>query len=99
MTQFYIVEIQQYANGEYGHIVHYVFDEDEVKARNKADSKYYEVLSACAISELPCHSAILFSTEGFPLMHGCYKHEVAPVVPEEPIEKEPEEEASEVEGE
>ena len=27
MTQFYVVEIQQYANGEFGHIVHYVFAE------------------------------------------------------------------------
>lgn len=99
MTQFYIVEIQQYANGEFGHIVHFAWDENEVIARNKADSKYYEVLSACAISNLPCHSVILFSTEGFPLMHGCYKHEVTPVVPDEEIPEEPIEEPSEVEGE
>ena len=75
VTQFYIVEIQQYANGEFGHIVHYAFDENPTKARLKADSKYYEVLSAAAISNLPCHSAIMFSTEGFPLMHEFYKHE------------------------
>ena len=91
MTQFYIVEIQQYSNGDFGHIVHWAFDENPDRAREKADSKFYEVLSACAISELPLHSAILFNTEGFPLDHKCYKHEVAPV---EPIE-----EPSEVEGE
>ena len=102
MTQFYIVEIQQYANGDFGHIVHWAYDDNPDRAREKADSKFYEVLSACAISELPLHSAILFSTEGFPLDHKCYKHEVAPVVPdapEEPIEEEPAEEPSEVEGE
>lgn len=74
MTQFYVVEIQQYANGEYGHIVHYVFDEDAEKARLKGEAKYHEVLAAAAVSELPTHAAIMFSTEGFPIMHQCYKH-------------------------
>ena len=78
MTQFYIVEVQQYANGEFGHIVHYAYDSDPDKARLKGESKYHEVLAAAAVSELPCHSAIMFSTEGFPIMHQCYKHE-APV--------------------
>lgn len=76
MYQNYVVEIQQYANGEYGHIVHYAYDADAEQARLKAESKYYEVLAAAAVSNLPCHSAILFTTEGFPLMHQCYKHVV-----------------------
>ena len=42
--QFYVVEVQQYANGEYGHIVHYAFDADQEKARLKGESKYHEVL-------------------------------------------------------
>ncbi len=75
MTQFYIVEIQQYANGDYGHIVHFAYDADPEKARLKGEAKYYEVLAAAAVSELPTHSAIMFSTEGFPIMHQCYKHE------------------------
>ncbi len=75
MTQYYIVEIQQYENGEYGHIVHFAYDADADKARLKAEAKFYEVLSAAAVSELPEHSAILFSSEGFPIMHQCYKHE------------------------
>ena len=25
MNQFYIIEIQQYANGEFGHIIHFDF--------------------------------------------------------------------------
>lgn len=78
MTQFYIVEVQQYINGEYGHIVHYAYDTDPDKARLKGESKYHEVLSAAAVSNLPTHSAIMFSTEGFPLLHQCYKHEPAP---------------------
>lgn len=77
VTQFYIVEIQQYANGEYGHIVHYAYDEDPDKARLKGESKYHEVLAAAAISELPSHAAILFNTQGQPIMNRCYTHPMA----------------------
>lgn len=76
MTQFYIVEVQKYADGSFGHLVHYAYDENPDVARLKGESKYYEVLSAAAVSEIPEHSAIMFSTEGFPIMHQCYKHEV-----------------------
>lgn len=78
MYQYYIVEIQQYPSGEFGHLVHYAFDEDQSKARLKGDRKYYEVLSAAAVSGLPSHAAIMFSTEGFPIMNQCYKHEPEP---------------------
>lgn len=74
MTQIYIVEIQQYANGEFGHLVHYAYDEDPMQARLKAESKYHEVLSAAAISGLPTHAAIMFDTKGRPLMYQCYNH-------------------------
>ena len=74
MTQFYVLEIQQYANGEYGHIVHFAADENPDKARNKGDAKYYEVLSAAAVSELPSHSAVLVASDGTPIMNKCYTH-------------------------
>lgn len=89
MYQYYIVEIQQYQNGEFGHLVHYAYDEDKDKARLKGESKYHEVLAAAAISELPSHAAIMFNTDGFPLMNQCYKHEPEP---EPKPETEPEEE-------
>lgn len=93
MTQYYILEIQQYASGEYGHIVHYAFDEDPTKARLKAESKYHEVLAAAAVSELPSHAAVLIATNGNKVMNQCYLH---PVVTPEP---EPEEEPTEPETE
>ena len=89
--QYYIVEIQQYANGEYGHIVHWAFDANADKARLKGEAKFHEVLAAAAVSELPTHSAIMFSTEGFPIMHQCYKHAVAQPAPEPEVEPTPEE--------
>ena len=82
MTQFYVVEIQTYANGEYGHLVHYVYDEDPDMARLKGESKYHEVLAAAAVSALPAHAAIMFSTEGFPIMNQCYKHAAVPAAAE-----------------
>lgn len=84
MYQYYVVEIQQYQNGEFGHLVHYAYDEDQNKARLKGESKYYDVLSAAAVSDLPSHAAIMFSTEGFPIMNQCYKHEPEPEPEAEP---------------
>ena len=74
--QFYVFEIQKYADGTYGHIVHFAYDEDRTKARLKAEAKYHEVLAAAAVSELPEHSAALLSSEGRLLMNQSYKHEV-----------------------
>lgn len=41
----------------------------------EAESKYYSVLAAAAISKVPVHSAIIVSEEGFPVKHQCYKHQ------------------------
>lgn len=89
MYQYYIIEIQKHANGEYGHIIHWAYDADADRARMKAESKYHEVLAAAAVSELPQHAASLLASDGTCLMHQCYMH--APVTPEPEPEPEPEE--------
>ena len=43
--------------------------------REQAESAYYAVLSAAAISSVPVHSVILITEEGYPLMNGHYTHE------------------------
>ena len=78
LTQYYIVEIIQYQSGEYGHLVHYVWDADPVQARLKADSKYFEIMAAAAISSTLKHSAIIISDESEPILHQCYKHDIGP---------------------
>jgi len=88
MNQFYIIEIQQYTNGEFGHIVHFAFDENATKARLKAEAKYHEVLASAAVSELPQHSATLLTSDGRAVMNQCYRHEIVQPEPEE--ESEPE---------
>lgn len=77
MYQFYIVEIKKNTQGEFEHEVFWVYDADVTKAQQKGESKYYEVMSRAAVSEFSEHSAILFSSQGFPLMHGCYTHGTA----------------------
>lgn len=79
MYQYYIMEIQQYQTGEYGDIKHFAYDEDQDTARMKAESKYHEVLSAAAISDCLTHSAILFTAEGVPVLHQCYRHKAQEV--------------------
>ena len=84
--QYYILEIQKNTAGEYGHIVHWAYDEDETQARLKAESKYHSVLAAAAISELPQHSATLITSDGMCIMNQCYEHNIPvpePIIPDE----------------
>lgn len=78
MFQNYVVEIKKYKNGEFEHNVQWTWDEDADKAMLKAESKFHEILAAAALSDTAYHAAILFTSEGFPMKHECYKHEVAP---------------------
>lgn len=39
----------------------------------QAESKFYSTLTS-AVNEIPIHSAIIVSEEGFPVKHQCYKH-------------------------
>ena len=81
LYQYYIVEVQKYADGSYGHIVHIAYDEDPDKARLKGDAKYYEILSAAAISTLPQHAVSLLAATGRAVDSKCYYHDA--VTPEE----------------
>ena len=84
---FIIQEIQTDANNNV------TFLPQVVKATQaEAESEYYIKLGYAAISSVPVHAVIMYTHEGFPLMHGVYKHEVqpepTPVEPEEPEEPE-----------
>ena len=91
MYQYYIIEIQKHANGEFGHIVHWAYDENADRARLKAEAKYHEVLAAAAVSDLPQHAAALLASDGAEIMRQCYRHAAQAAVPEESEEEIPEE--------
>ena len=81
MYQFYTVEIKKTHAGEFEHDVQWHWDEDATKAQHKAESKFHEILSRAAISGDTYieHSAIIFSSEGFPIANHCYKHEAVTI--------------------
>lgn len=72
MFQYYVIELQQYHDGSYGHLVHPVWDAEDRQARLKGESKYFEVLAAAALSGLPRHGAILITSAGEPIYNRCY---------------------------
>lgn len=41
----------------------------------EAESKFYSILAAAAVSTAPVHSAVIVSEEGFPVANKCYKHQ------------------------
>ena len=77
MYKYYVVEIQELTPGQFAHIVHEVDDPDPEMALRKADSAFYNVLQYAAISQLPSHAAIMFSSAGVPVKNECYRNTVA----------------------
>ena len=65
---YIVVELQKNEQGVVSNIV------TSFNTLAEAESKYYTVLAAAAISKIPVHSAIVVSEEGFPVKHQCYKH-------------------------
>ena len=65
---FIVIELQKNESGSVANIV------TEHSTQAEAESKYYSTLAAAAVSNLPVHSAVIVSEEGFPLMYQCYKH-------------------------
>ena len=70
--QYYVIELQKYENGEYGHLVHYAYDTDQTLAKRKGESKFYEILSAAAISGIAEHAAVLIASDCYPIDFKCY---------------------------
>ena len=65
---YIVIELQKNAEGVVSNIV------TDFATLAEAESKYYSILAAAAVSEIPVHSAIIVSEEGFPVKHQCYKH-------------------------
>ena len=66
--KYIVIEMQKTAEGQVANLV---------TAHNtlaEAESKFYSILAAAAINDVPVHSAIIVSEEGFPVKHQCYKH-------------------------
>ena len=66
--KYIVIEMQKTAEGQVANLV---------TAHNtlaEAESKFYTILASAAINDVPVHSAVIVSEEGFPVKHQCYKH-------------------------
>ena len=66
--KYIVIELQKNKEGAVAHLV------TEHNTLAEAESKYYTILASAAINDVPVHSAIIVSEEGFPVKHQCYKH-------------------------
>lgn len=66
--KYIVIELQTAADGTVGNIV------TSHDSRDLAESKYHTVLAAAAVSNLPCHAAMLMTSEGFMLESKAYHH-------------------------
>lgn len=72
---YIVIEIQTYNDGQVGTIV------DNYPNQNQADSKFFSILSAAALSNVPIHSAAILTAEGRMVRFESYNHQ--PVQSEE----------------
>lgn len=65
---YIVIEIQTNASGEVATIV------NTYPSQAQADSKYYSILSAAALSTVPVHSAVILTNEGRMVRFESYTH-------------------------
>jgi len=65
---FIVVELQKNADGTLGNIV------TPYETLNEADSKFHQILSYAALSDVPIHSACILSERGKMIKNESYEH-------------------------
>lgn len=80
---YIVIEIQTAANGTVATLM------DSFTDRNTAEQKYHLILSSAAVSQLPCHAAVMLTEDGRMVGSQAYKH--AQPEPEPEVEPDPEE--------
>ena len=66
--KYIVIEMQKNKDGA---VANLVTSHDTLA---EAESNYYSILAAAAINDVPVHSAIIVSEEGYPVKYNCYKH-------------------------
>lgn len=66
--KFLVTEIQTFENGDVSNPT-YAYD-----AENAALAKYFSILSAAAVSKLPTHACMLFTSDGVALRSEFFTH-------------------------
>lgn len=79
--KYIVIEVQKYDNGAIGIVPPVTYD-----TRESADSKFYTILAAAALSGLPKHGAMIFSENCKLIMSKLYDREQATNPDEMPLE-------------
>ena len=66
---YIVIELQTNADGVVSNLV------TSHNTLAEAESKFHSIMASAAVNDVPVHSAIIVSEEGFPVAHKCYKHE------------------------
>ena len=66
--KYIVIELQKNAGGALTTIV------TEHETKELAESKYHTILSFAAVSEMPVHSAVILTEEGFPVKYQWFRH-------------------------
>lgn len=66
MTKYIVVELQTSDSGAVGNIV------TTYDGQPEAYSKYYSILAAAAISQIPKHAAVMMTSEGYLMESRCF---------------------------
>lgn len=69
MQTYIVIELQTMGDGSVANLVTQHASEAE------AQSKYHSVLAAAALSDLPCHAAVLMTNDGVTLENRYYERE------------------------
>ena len=67
--KYIVIELQKNAEGVVSNIV------TSHNSLAEAESKFHSILASAAINDVPIHSAVIVSEEGFPVANKCYMHE------------------------
>ena len=67
--KYIVIELQKNSDGSVGNLV-YAFNK-----KAEAESKYYAILSAAAVSSVPVHSAIIIQEDAVPVTFKSFSHE------------------------
>ena len=65
---YIVIELQTNSNGTIGSLTYSFAD------INTAENKYHTILAAAAVSNLPCHAAVMIQNDGLILKADRYYH-------------------------
>lgn len=71
---YIVIELQTMPDGAIGNFVFAFIGKTEKENEQDAFSKYFAILSAAAVSSLPCHAAVILTSTGRQIASQFFEH-------------------------